>query len=278
MTNSQRSPTAPSDEVAAVEEGTIDTGVVAGVTPLQQDSNSISIAIRPHLTLAFENLTVHVPGDSEKCCNCISNPFKNYIQEYMGISLEEREPFYALDDVSGVVSSGEFCLVLGVNEISKSTLLRALSGRLNEHDEMHGTMTLNGVPLSNKSQQGWRKLTPYVSASDASHSPVLTVRETLTFAADCVSADGDSKHRVDRLLDLLGLAHVADTVIGDDNLRGVSGGKCNYQYRRRQTSSFISAKHHLNTTLTFHRYPRSKASRYCWRNDDRYEEYGSFLF
>ena len=184
-----------------------------------------SVSERPDLTLSFENLTVHVPGDQGSCCNCFQNPLKNYLQEYAGVSLEKRDPFYALDDVSGVLSSGELCLVLGANETSKSTLLRALSGRLNEHDELHGTLALNGMPLSTKSAQGWRRLIPYVSASDASHSPVLTVRETLKFAADCVAADGQTDRRVDRLLELLGLDHVADTVVGDDNLRGISGGQ-----------------------------------------------------
>lgn len=218
---------APPPAAVPVEEG-----APSPTTPDAEDAPEevpapvqTSVMQKPDLTLSFENLTVHVPGDAGNCCNCVSNPLKNYLQEYVGMSLEERDPFYALDDVSGVVSSGEFCLVLGINEISKSTLLRALSGRLNEHDEMHGTMALNGMPLSTKSQQGWRKLTPYVSASDASHSPVLTVRETLRFAADCVSADGDSERRVDRLLELLGLSHVADTVVGDENLRGISGGK-----------------------------------------------------
>jgi ABC-type multidrug transport system ATPase subunit len=215
-------PSVPVEEGAPPPTPSDDDG-----TPEQEMAAPVqdSMMQKPNLTLSFENLTVHVPGDEGNCCNCISNPLKNYLQEYVGMSLEERDPFYALYNVSGVVSSGEFCLVLGINEISKSTLLRALSGRLNKHDEMHGTMALNGMPLSTKSQQGWRNLTPYVSASDASHSPILTVRETLQFAADCRSADGDSKQRVDCLLVLLGLSHVADTVVGDENLRGISGGK-----------------------------------------------------
>lgn len=205
-----------------------DEEVAPPVTPTTAvELSQATVAQRQPLTLSFENLTVHVPGDPRNCCGCWSNPFKNYLQEYLGMSLEETKPFYALNDVSGAVSSGELCLVLGVNETSKSTLLRALSGRLNEHDEVHGTLSLNGMPLSSSktNQQGWRKLTPYVSASDASHSPVLTVRETLSFAATCTSAEGDTEHRVDRLLQLLGLDHVADTVVGDENLRGISGGQ-----------------------------------------------------
>lgn len=222
------------EHVSANEEapeeapGEVSPELEAGTAPgdgLDVLASQATVAQREPLTLSFENLTVHVPGDPKSCCGCLNNPFKNYLQEYLGMSLEETEPFYALNDVSGSVSSGELCLVLGVNETSKTTLLRALSGRLNELDELHGTLSLNGVPLPKSREQGWRKLTPYVSASDASHSPVLTVRETLEFAATCTSAEGDSTHRVNRLLKLLGLDHVADTVVGDENLRGISGGQ-----------------------------------------------------
>lgn len=69
----------------------------------------------------------------------------------------------------------------------------------------------------------------YVSADDGTHSPVLTVGETFTFAAQCTSdgtsIDADIQERVDSMLEALGLSHVKDTVVGDENLRGVSGGQ-----------------------------------------------------
>lgn len=69
----------------------------------------------------------------------------------------------------------------------------------------------------------------YVSADDGTHSPVLTVGETFTFAAQCTSdgtsTDADIQERVDSMLEALGLSHVKDTVVGDENLRGVSGGQ-----------------------------------------------------
>ena len=69
----------------------------------------------------------------------------------------------------------------------------------------------------------------YVSADDGTHSPVLTVGETFTFAAQCTSdgasTDAEIQERVDSMLEALGLSHVKDTVVGDENLRGVSGGQ-----------------------------------------------------
>eukprot|EP00547_Thalassionema_nitzschioides_P003041 CAMPEP_0194205690 /NCGR_PEP_ID=MMETSP0156-20130528/4909_1 /TAXON_ID=33649 /ORGANISM="Thalassionema nitzschioides, Strain L26-B" /LENGTH=1620 /DNA_ID=CAMNT_0038932039 /DNA_START=162 /DNA_END=5024 /DNA_ORIENTATION=+ len=185
---------------------------------------------RDPYTLSFENLTVHVPGVKSGCCNCLSkadNPFGYLLQEYGGVSVQERDPFYALDGISGYLKSGELCLVLGGSDQSKSTLLRALSGRLNESDDVSGTILLNGIPMP-RSDRGWRKTCPYVSSSDATHSAVLTVRETFTFAAECTmgSSSGDViKDEVDQMMSRLGLSHVADTVVGDENLRGISGGQ-----------------------------------------------------
>jgi len=136
--------------------------------------------------------------------------------------------YYSLDMVSGFCNLGEMCLVLGSNDVSKSTLMRALCGRLNQEEEVSGGILVNGMPLG-KSHQGWRRMTPYVAATDSTHYPVLTVRETMEFAAQCTS-DGtrsfqEIRNKSDRLLEILGLDHVADTVVGDENLRGVSGGQ-----------------------------------------------------
>jgi hypothetical protein len=121
----------------------------------RQDSGS-----RPSLTLSFENLTVHVPGQTRSCTSSIFDPFRHYAEEYMGMSVENKEPFYALDGISGVIQSGEMCVVLSVNDVATSTLIRALSGRQNTQDEVHGTILLNGMPLG-KSNQGWRRMSPY---------------------------------------------------------------------------------------------------------------------
>jgi ABC-type multidrug transport system ATPase subunit len=178
--------------------------------------------------LSFENLTVHVPGKKKSCCDFADNPFATFAQEFLGMQIREHEPFNAIKDISGYLLSGQMCLVMGGKQQSKSTLLRTLSGRSSEQDETGGTILLNGVPLA-QSLQGWRRLCPYISASDNTHSPVLTVRETFQFAAQCTSDGMQSKieinSRVGRMMEALSLENVADTVVGDENLRGVSGGQ-----------------------------------------------------
>ena len=181
--------------------------------------------------LSFEDITVHVPSKSKGCLSCCSNknsPLRHYGQEYFGMSVEQRDAFYTLDRVSGYVKSGETLLVLGKSGSGKSTLLKSICSRLNQTDELYGSVSLNGVPIG-KSNQSWRRMCSYVSADDGTHSPVLTVGETFTFAAQCTS-DGHSTEKeiadtVDFFLSALGLSHVKDTVVGDENLRGVSGGQ-----------------------------------------------------
>lgn len=77
----------------------------------------------------------------------------------------------------------------------------------------------------------WKEISrqPILFRFDIGHSAVLTVKETIEFATKCTSSgtetDEEIDSHVDRLLTNLGLDHVADTVVGDENLRGISGGQ-----------------------------------------------------
>lgn len=215
---------------------------------------------RPKHTLSFENLSVHVPGTkSSSPLSWLLRPFRLAAVEYMGMSALDRAPYVALSNVTGLSRSGELCLVLGSNDEARSTLLRALSGRLSHRDEPSGTLALDGhaLPVSGGSygavDRGWRRMCPYVGPGDQDHAPVLTVRETLDFARRCTSAattpgetttassttdDDDISRGVTRLLTTLGLDHVADTIVGDENVRGISGGQ-----KRRVTVGEMLSPH-----------------------------------
>ena len=221
------------------------------------------------LTLSFENLSVHVPGVAAKWYHRLLGPFKHAAQEHLGLSTRSRGPLRALANVTGVLAPGELCLVLGSDDGAKSTLLRALAGRLSAQDERSGTLALNGAPLTAGSgERGWRRLCPYVGPSgesrepaggrrrgvppgartrlvcvpkrvslvssptvrgpgdeDTDHAPELTVRETLEFARRCTAPDATPAEAIAKdvrdLMVNLGLDHVAGTVVGDENLRGV---------------------------------------------------------
>ena len=214
------------------------TDIVSDSKPIEDDNyvglEDDSTEKQQGYTMSFEDLTVFVPGIERNCCGCRrrdrnnNNPLTNCFREYMGVSVEQHDPFYALQEVSGHLATGKMCLVLGGDQQHKSTLLRTLSGRPSTIDEIGGNVRLNGMALP-RSLQGVRRLCPYISASDQTHSPVLTVRETFEFAAECTSNGEQTKEqisrRVDDMLNALALDNVGDTVVGDENLRGVSGGQ-----------------------------------------------------
>jgi ABC-type multidrug transport system ATPase subunit len=76
------------------------------------------------------------------------------------------------------------------------------------------------------------RLVGYVDQRD-NHLPLLTVKETLEFALECMSDtksmspefQAATASRVDTILRIIGLTNAADTILGDDLLRGVSGGE-----------------------------------------------------
>lgn len=67
------------------------------------------------------------------------------------------------------------------------------------------------------------------SDSPLSPAATLTVKETLRLSADCQMPRGVSSQakadRVEAIMQLLGLKHRANTIVGDALLRGVSGGE-----------------------------------------------------
>ncbi|WVZ95977.1 hypothetical protein U9M48_041674 [Paspalum notatum var. saurae] len=131
-----------------------------------------------------------------------------------------------LDGISGEARDGELFAVMGASGSGKSTLLDALAGRI-ARDSLRGGggVTLNGEPLHGRRL---RSISAYVMQDDLLY-PMLTVRETLQFAAEFrlprALPPERKRARVDALVDQLGLARAADTVIGDEAHRGVSGGE-----------------------------------------------------
>ena len=78
-----------------------------------------------------------------------------------------------------------------------------------------------------KSPEQLRKLCGFVTQED-NLLPLLTVRETLMFMAKLRLRELGSEEieeRVERLMQELGLVHVADSFVGDEEKRGISGGE-----------------------------------------------------
>ncbi|CAL4938834.1 unnamed protein product [Urochloa decumbens] len=129
-----------------------------------------------------------------------------------------------LDNISGEAREGEIMAVLGASGSGKSTLIDALANRIVK-ESLHGSVTLNGESLDSNLL---KVISAYVMQDDLLY-PMLTVEETLMFAAEFRLPRSlptkEKKKRVQALIDQLGLRNAANTIIGDEGHRGVSGGE-----------------------------------------------------
>lgn len=142
----------------------------------------------------------------------------------LGVKKKEK-PINILRSVSFVARSSEILAVVGPSGTGKSTLLRVVSGRVRDRAFAPNSIMLNDNAVT--SQDQLRKICGFVAQEDTLF-PLLTVKETLMFSAKFrlkEMSGQDREDRVDGLIQELGLIHVADAFVGDEENRGISGGE-----------------------------------------------------
>ncbi|KAM7275899.1 hypothetical protein ACFE04_017765 [Oxalis oulophora] len=139
---------------------------------------------------------------------------------------------HVLKDVSLSAKPWEISAIVGPSGAGKSSLLEILAGKLTPQS---GSILVNNKPV-NKS--AFRKISGYVTQRDTLF-PLLTVQETLTYSARLRlrPAKDQLRTKVKSLIKELGLDHVAFTRIGDERVRGISGGE------RRRVSIGVEVIH-----------------------------------
>ncbi|KAK3121220.1 hypothetical protein QOZ80_8BG0648540 [Eleusine coracana subsp. coracana] len=135
-----------------------------------------------------------------------------------------KKEVYLLNDISGQALRGQVTAILGPSGAGKSTFLDALAGRIAK-GSLEGSVSVDGRPVTTSYM---KQISSYVMQDDQLF-PMLTVLETLRFAAEVrlpPSLSRDEKlKRVWELIEQLGLQTTAHTYIGDEGIRGVSGGE-----------------------------------------------------
>ncbi|KAJ2797706.1 hypothetical protein H4R20_005089 [Coemansia guatemalensis] len=130
-----------------------------------------------------------------------------------------------LHNVSGSIYQGELVAIMGASGAGKTTLLSILSGRV-RGGRLEGSIEFQGAK---RNPHTFKRMLAYVEQEDLMY-PALTVEETLMASAQLrlpnekYSLD-DKKERVSNLMRQLRLSQVKDTLIGDHEIRGVSGGE-----------------------------------------------------
>ncbi|TMW95972.1 hypothetical protein EJD97_008115 [Solanum chilense] len=231
--------------------------LLAGV---KERLDSVGLEV-PKVEVRYENITLTANVNvGSRALPTLVNSVRDVIESILtGLRIfrPKRSSLTILKDVSGVVKPGRMTLLLGPPGSGKTSLLLALSGKLDNSLKKKGIITYNGHKLDEFCVQ---RTSAYISQTD-NHIAELTVRETVDFAARCQGASqgfgdymkdldrlekeknirpnseidaymkassvGGKKHSVstDYVLKVLGLDVCSDTIVGNDMIRGVSGGQ-----------------------------------------------------
>ncbi|GFY91297.1 ABC-2 type transporter family protein [Actinidia rufa] len=126
----------------------------------------------------------------------------------------------------------EILAIVGPSGAGKSSLLEILAGKLTPQS---ASIYVNQKPID---KARFKKISGYVTQKDTLF-PLLTVEETLMFSAKLRLRlpQPQLRSKVKSLVQELGLDHVANARVGDDRVRGISGGE------RRRVSIGVDVIH-----------------------------------
>ncbi|CAB4016980.1 white-brown complex homolog 30, partial [Paramuricea clavata] len=137
----------------------------------------------------------------------------------------ENKGKVVLEGVTGHVRSGEVTAVMGPSGAGKTTFLNTLSGKA-YYGNANGKILFNNEVVRGIKQ--FRSITGFVPQEDTMHRN-LTVHEVLYYQALLRLPAGTNKrtinYKIRQTLDILEISHVADSLIGDEETRGISGGQ-----------------------------------------------------
>ncbi|KAA8540447.1 hypothetical protein F0562_024634 [Nyssa sinensis] len=226
---------------------------------LKERINRVGIPF-PTIEVRFENLNIEAEayGGSRGLPSFI-NFFRNMLEgflNYLHIVPSKKKHLSILKNASGIIKPSRMTLLLGPPGSGKTSLMLALAGKLDPDLKFSGKVTYNGHDMDEFEPQ---RTAAYISQHDV-HIGEMTVRETLAFSARCqgvgfrhdmlaelsrrekaanikpdpdldifMKAAATEGQEVDVITDyiikVLGLEICADTMVGDEMLRGISGGQ-----------------------------------------------------
>ncbi|KAJ5203939.1 ABC multidrug transporter atrF [Penicillium cinerascens] len=155
-----------------------------------------------------------------------------------------------INDFNGAVREGEMMLVLGRPGAGCTTFLKAISNDRASFAAVTGDVSYGGLSAQDQHKH-FRGEVNY-NPEDDQHFPSLTVWQTLKFSLINKTRKHDRDSIpviIDALLKMFGISHTKNTLVGNEYVRGVSGGE------RKRVS--------IAETLA------TKSSVVCWDNSTR---------
>ncbi|KAF2769646.1 putative multidrug resistance ABC transporter [Teratosphaeria nubilosa] len=184
--------------------------------------------------IAFRNLNVHGFGAATDYQKDVGNVWFEVVGAIKrALGMEKPRRIDILHDFEGLVKSGEMLVVLGPPGSGCSTFLKTITGETHGFNVDAGSyLNYQGIPAHHMHKY-FRGEAIYTAEVDV-HFPMLSVGDTLFFAARArapkhvpggVKRDTWAKHMRDVVMATFGISHTINTRVGNDFVRGVSGGE-----------------------------------------------------
>lgn len=183
--------------------------------------------------VSFRNLSVHGYGSPTDYQKDVFNSVLQVGALFRMMTGTGKQKIQILRDFDGLVKSGEMLVVLGRPGSGCSTFLKTLAGEMNGiFKDEKSYMNYQGIS-DKKMKSQFRGEAIYTAETDV-HFPQLSVGDTLKFAAlsrtprnrlPGVTREQHAEHMRDVVMAMLGLSHTINTRVGNDFVRGVSGGE-----------------------------------------------------
>lgn len=184
---------------------------------------------------AFKNLSVYGLSTTTDYQKDVGNVWLvgiAFIKTMLGLAVKPRQ-IDILREFEGVVESGEMLIVLGPPGSGCSTFLKTITGETNGIQVGSGSsINYEGIP-SKEMHRHFRGESIYTAEIDE-HFPMLSVADTLYFAARAraprnipgnLSKRSYAEHLRDVVMAAFAIGHTRNTRVGNDLIRGVSGGE-----------------------------------------------------
>ncbi|KAG6090993.1 ZEB2-regulated ABC transporter 1 [Claviceps sp. LM220 group G6] len=190
--------------------------------------------------VCFQNLNVHGFGAATDFQKDVANVWSSLAGSARQLMGRGKKRIDILRNFDGLVCKGEMLVVLGPPGSGCSTFLKTIAG------EMNGIYTGDGSYFNYKGVSAQEMHTRHrgeaiYTAEVDTHFPQLSVGDTLTFAARArqprdlpkgLDRHGFANHLRDVVMAMFGISHTVNTRVGNEYVRGVSGGE-----RKRVTIS-----------------------------------------
>jgi ATP-binding cassette subfamily G (WHITE) protein 2 (SNQ2) len=186
--------------------------------------------------VVFKNLTVKGAGSTKNYVRTLPNAILgtfgpdlyhiicNYIP---ALKLGGPPPVRALvNGFTGLVRDGEMMLVLGRPGSGCSTFLKAIANQRGGFAKVSGNVKYGGIP-ADKQHAHYRGEVNY-NPEDDQHFPALNVWQTLKFSLLNKTKrreSGEIDVIIRALLRMFGISHTSKTLVGNEYVRGISGGE-----------------------------------------------------